>query len=148
MLPYVYIDGNPFPMYAVMGLFAYAFSMLIVLVKRRAFSLRIWGVLQFAAFTAIGILGGARVLSMIVKVARLGGKPGFWTAQNLLELMLSSGWVFYGGLLGGFGMLALLAKLKHMDAKNIFNAYAYVALAFVSFARVGCYFTGCCVTGE
>ena len=100
--------------------------------------------MQFAAFAAVGILGGARVLSVIVKMLQHGGDPGFWTAKNLIDLLLSAGFVFFGGLLGGFGMLALLAKLKRIEPKSMFSAYAYVALAFVSFARLGCYCAGCC----
>jgi len=144
MLPYVYIDGKPFPMYVVMGVTGFAVAMLIVLIKRRAFSLRIRDVIQFSVFAAIGILGGARVLGVIVKMARLGSNPGFWTAKNLFDVALKSGWVFYGGLLGGFGMIVLLAKLKRVDMKIMTNAYAYAALAFVSFARFGCYCAGCC----
>lgn len=144
MLRYVYIDGRPFPMYVVMGVLGYLVAILIVLIKRRAFRFRIRDVMQFSVFAAVGILGGANALSTIVKIARLGDDPDFWKAKNLIGLILGAGWVFYGGLLGGFGLLALLAKFKRVDPKSMFNAYAYVALAFVSFARLGCWCAGCC----
>jgi len=144
MLPYVYIDGFPFAMYALMGLSGYLVAILIVLMKRRMFGLRIQDVIFFTVFAAIGILGGARALGVIVQTLRRISAPNFWDMQRLINLALKSGWVFYGALLGGFAMLFLLAKLKRLDMKNIFNAYTYVALAFLSFARLGCFFTGCC----
>jgi len=144
MHPFIYIDGFPFAVYSLMGIFGYTASIVLVLIKRRAFRFCVRDVLQFAVFAAIGILGGARILSVIVKMVQLGHEPGFWGARHLLDLILKSGWVFYGGLLGGFGMLFLLAKLRHMNRNNIFNAYVYVALTFVSVARLGCFFTGCC----
>ena len=144
MLPYLYIDGYPFAMYSLMGLFGYSAASLIVLIKRRTFSLRIRDAVYFTVFAGVGILGGARGLGVVVQALRRGLEPGFWNVQRLLDLVLKSGWVFYGGLLGGFGMLFLLAKLKRIDMKHMFNAYTYVALAFLSFARLGCFFTGCC----
>jgi len=141
---YLYFDDTPIPMYLLMGLAGYMAAMLIVLIKRRTFTLHIREVIYFTAFAAFGILGGARALGVIVQTLRRGFVPNFWDMQRLLNLALKSGWVFYGGLIGGFCMLFLLAKLKRMNMKSIFNAYAYVLLAYLVFARVGCYCAGCC----
>lgn len=144
MLPFVYIDGNPFPMYAVMAIFGIVFAVIIALVKRKAFDLRKRDVLRVASFAVIGALVGARLFSIIGKVFRHGGDPGFWAGPNLLKLMLGSGLVFYGGLLGGFGMAALRAKIGRISLRSVFDCAAYVGLAFQSIGRIGCYCAGCC----
>ena len=143
MLPYVMIDGAPVSTYFLMGLSGYLAAIILVLMKRRAFDLRKRDVMRIAIYAAIGVVIGARLFSSIGQIFLHGREPDFWTAENWGNILSGFG-VFYGGLLGSIGILALLAKLRRIDMKNMFNAYTYAALAFLIFGRLGCYSVGCC----
>jgi phosphatidylglycerol:prolipoprotein diacylglycerol transferase len=143
MLRNVYIDGYPFPMYAVMGFSGFLFALVIALVKGKRFGLRLWDTLRIAAFGMVGAVIGARLLGAFVELLLHGGEPGFWTAENWLAMFKNSGRL-YGGLLGCIGMTALGAKLCRAEIKSAWNVLAYAALAFASLTRLGCYCAGCC----
>lgn len=144
MLPIIHLDGNPFPMYGLMAIAGGVFAGVVALVKRRAFSLRVRDVLLLFTFATIGAMVGARLFGVIGHMFKHGGEPGFWTAESLLRAFNSGGGVFYGGLLGGIGLAVAWAKIGHIDLKSMFDAAAYVGLAFQSIGRLGCYFAGCC----
>ena len=144
MLPFVYVDGFPVPMYGVMACFGIAFAVAIALVKHKAFSLRKRDVLRLCIYATIGAIVGMRLFSIIGQIVKHGSNPYFWTRDHLLHVLLGGGGVFYGGLLGGFGLTALRAKIGRIDLKNVFDIAAYVGLAFQSIGRLGCYCAGCC----
>ena len=143
MKPYVIIDGAPVSTYFLMALAAIVFTVIITLVKRKAFGLRVRDVLRLTAFAIIGGLIGARLFSSIGQIVLHGREPGFWTADNWRYILSGVG-VFYGGLLGSIGMVALWAKIGRLDMKSVFNVVTYAALAFQSVARIGCWCAGCC----
>ncbi|MDR0883748.1 MAG: prolipoprotein diacylglyceryl transferase [Oscillospiraceae bacterium] len=143
MMPFVYLNGTPMSMYFLMGLAGFLFAFIIALAKRRAFQLRVWDILGGAVLVMIGVLLGARLLAAFGYILLNRQDAGFWTAENWNQIVRGGG-VFYGGLLGSMGMVALYAKLRHMESNNLFNPFAYCVLAFQSLARIGCYFVGCC----
>jgi len=140
---YLYILGNPFPMYSIMALFGIAFVVAIGMAKRRAFGLRKRDILLLAAFATIGAFLGAKLFSVIGQIFRHADNPDFWTWATWKH-MLNAGFVFYGGLIGGFALAALWAKIGRIDMKRVFDIAAYAAFAFQSLGRFGCYFAGCC----
>jgi phosphatidylglycerol:prolipoprotein diacylglycerol transferase len=143
MLPYVYLNGEPFPLYAVMAIFGIIFVLIIGLVKRKTFGLRKRDIFRLVACATLGALMGGKLFSVIGNVIRFSGAPDFWTAARWAQI-LNAGQVFYGGLLGAVGMAVLWAKIGRIDLKNMFNLAAYVGFAFQSFGRIGCYCAGCC----
>jgi len=130
-------------MYTIMAIFGIVFTVIIGLAKRKALDLRRRDILLLVMFATIGVLIGARSFSIIGQIYRHGSHPNFWTAEHW-QRIINAGGVFYGGLLGGFGLAALWAKIGRIDLKSMFNFAAYAALAFQSIGRLGCYFGGCC----
>ena len=60
----------------------------------------------------------------------------------------SSGWVVYGGIIGGIAGGILACRLHHEDAAAYFDlAMPSVALA-QGFGRIGCFLAGCCYGTE
>jgi len=143
MMPFIYLNGQPLSMYFLMGLSGLLFAEIIALVKRKAFGLRVRDILRIATFAVIGLTIGARLFSAIGQIVLHGGEPGFWTAENWRHVLRGVG-VFYGGLLGGVGMMALCAKLCRIDVKSVLSVVAYAAFGFQSIARLGCWCAGCC----
>jgi phosphatidylglycerol:prolipoprotein diacylglycerol transferase len=143
MLPFVYINGEPFAMYTLMAIFGILFVVVIGLCKRKAFALRKRDILRLVACATIGALLGGRLFSVIGNIIKSIAEPDFWTAARWAQIM-NAGQVFYGGLLGAVGMTVLWAKIGHIDRTNMFNFAAYAGFAFQSFGRLGCYCAGCC----
>ena len=59
-------------------------------------------------------------------------------------MVLKSGFVFYGGLIGGaIGVFAAL-KIQKKDFFKIVDIYAVALPLGHAFGRIGCFFSGCC----
>ncbi|MCL2105780.1 MAG: prolipoprotein diacylglyceryl transferase [Oscillospiraceae bacterium] len=127
-----------------MAIFGIIFVVILGLCKRKAFSLRKRDVLRIVAWALFGALVGARLFSVIGKMIQHSGEPGFWTVERWTQILLNSGLVFYGGLIGAVGAAMLRAKIGHIDLKSVFNFAAYTVFAFLPFGRAGCYCAGCC----
>ena len=56
--------------------------------------------------------------------------------------------MFYGGLLGLLGSVALVAKIKNDELNHIYNYMAPAIPLFHAWARIGCLFAGCCYGKE
>lgn len=69
--------------------------------------------------------------------------------KNPIHFLLnSSGWVVYGGILGGILAAYLYCKWKKIRFMDYFNLIIpQVALA-QAFGRIGCFFAGCCYGKE
>ena len=69
-----------------------------------------------------------------------------WDAflANPMAVLGSSGWVVYGGIIGGIFGAWLYCKIRKMD----FIAYLNLCMPSVAlaqgFGRIGCFFAGCC----
>ncbi len=58
--------------------------------------------------------------------------------------LISGGFVFYGGLLGGIAGYFAGVKIAHCKIRDFLNTYAF-AIPFVhAFGRIGCFCAGCC----
>ncbi|MBP5602681.1 MAG: prolipoprotein diacylglyceryl transferase [Treponema sp.] len=58
--------------------------------------------------------------------------------------LISGGFVFYGGLIGGIAGYFLGVKIAHTKVIAFLNTYAF-AIPFVhAFGRIGCFCAGCC----
>jgi phosphatidylglycerol:prolipoprotein diacylglycerol transferase len=85
------------------------------------------------------ILGfiGARLLYIIVERDNLMIDP--------LGIIFSrSGFVFYGGLIGGIAAFYFLVKKHKIDLLKAFDAVCLAVPLAHGFGRVGCFFYGCC----
>ena len=75
MQPFVYVYGNPFPMYVIMACFGVVFAVTIALVKHKAFGLRKRDVLRLCIYATIGALVGAKLFGAIGHIVKHGSEP-------------------------------------------------------------------------
>jgi phosphatidylglycerol:prolipoprotein diacylglycerol transferase len=143
MLPYIYFDDTPFPMYSVMALLGIAFVIIVGLAKHKALHLRKRDILRLVFWATVGALLGAKLFGAIGHIIKHGSEPDFWTPEVWFRIA-NAGGVFYGGLLGALSAATLRAKLGHIDVKTVFNFAAYATFAFQSLGRLSCYCAGCC----
>ena len=91
---------------------------------------------------------GGKILYGIVNIKYL---PDFFKAESLKDYMAAcnnmfGGLVFYGGLMGAAlgGLLFLWIKRNKVPRDFYLDNSAMFAPLFHAFARVGCFFAGCC----
>ncbi len=56
----------------------------------------------------------------------------------------TSGWVVYGGILGGILGAGLYCRAKHLAFMKYFNVVMPTVALAQAFGRIGCFFAGCC----
>ncbi|MGF1632886.1 MAG: prolipoprotein diacylglyceryl transferase [Phycisphaerae bacterium] len=101
--------------------------------------------------TNLGILAlvsgvaGARIVYLL----QYGGtyfdpSAGFVTNLVAAVDIRSGGLVYYGGFLGGFGVLFVYALLKKLPIRRTMDIAAPALAIGIAFGRIGCLLNGCC----
>ena len=91
-----------------------------------------------ALYVIVGALVGSKLLFILVSF------------QEIIELGLSiwevfqGGFVFYGGLIGGFLGLLLYCRIHKIKAFEYMDVYAAVVPIGHAIGRIGCHAAGCC----
>lgn len=93
--------------------------------------------------TTISVIGGfacAKVLFCIVE----------WDSfvKNPLGTLGSSGFVVYGGIIGGILLCALYCKIKKLPFWKYFDTMLPAVAIAQGFGRIGCFLAGCCYGRE
>lgn len=145
MLPFVEIFGFSLPMYgllAILGLF------IAVFVATRLANIA--GVpasdIVFASFyCAIGILIGAKLMYFITMLPKFITNFDVFLENPFGVIMyVFSGFVFYGGLIGGALGVVLYCKQFKMPLKPFMQVAAPAIPLMHGIARIGCLCAGCC----
>lgn len=140
------ILGREIPLYGVffwLGIFTAAFAAIFVC-KRKG--LPLFDLTCSAIYTMIGAIAGAKILYIIVSWSDIIEfmRINSLTFLEFLPMILKGGFVFYGGLIGGFGGLFIYAKQFKMDFILLLDIYAVVLPLGHALGRIGCFFGGCC----
>ncbi len=86
---------------------------------------------------------GAKALYIIVSFKDIDFSAVFQSLKHF-NAFVSSGFVFYGGLLGGLGALLFLQKVHHIKTDDYLNILAPCLCLVHAFGRIGCSLAGCC----
>ena len=93
-------------------------------------------------FCLLGALFGAKLLYIITAFRYIQweriAEPGY------LSNLLTGGFVFYGGLIGGILAVLLAGKLYKIDAGDYIRTLIFLIPFIHAFGRVGCFMAGCC----
>lgn len=99
-------------------------------------------VLLLSAYGMFGGLLGAKTLYMLVEKERIQwGRILEWDYWNVL---MQGGYVFYGGLIGGFLALFLAGRLHKIKLWSYIEACIPCIPLAHAFGRIGCHLAGCC----
>ena len=146
MLPQIEIFGKFISMYGLMAIVGGFISGIVFckLIKKRGFDDN--PAIAFLLFVVLGVILGSHILFGIVNIDKT---VLIFSTENFAEFVKSTaeafgGSVFYGGLFGGiiFG----LATIRFMKLnKTVYaDCIAPIIPLFHFFARIGCFFAGCC----
>jgi phosphatidylglycerol:prolipoprotein diacylglycerol transferase len=100
--------------------------------------------LIIVTITLVGAWIGAKLLFIIIYFNTIIDIFKYYQFLEALEIIVMSGYVFYGGLIGG--AIALFTTLK-VQKKNIFeyaSIFSVVLPLGHAFGRIGCFASGCC----
>ncbi len=146
MLPFVTIAGRVFPTYGLCCMLGLAAAMLLVCLRARRF----YNSADDSAYLLIWIVIGAMVGAKIVYILTV--LPQFctdlrWALSDpgrFAALYLSGGFVFYGGVIGGFASAFLAARYFRLRLVDYIAQFTPAIQLAHAIGRIGCFATGCC----
>lgn len=138
--------GRDIPLYGLLFAIGIICAALVAAVIKKKRDIGGFDLVGSAVFTMIFALVGAKLLSFITAF------DYYWTViclDNLslltkLTYIIGEGFVFYGGLIGGFFGLLLYIRIYKLKIFDFLDVYATVLPLGHAFGRVGCFFGGCC----
>lgn len=138
----IFIGGRFVPYYGLMimtGILAAAF-MGRLLIKYR--NLDVDKFYLFSIYVAAGGITGAKLLYVLVSFEKIEWSR--LTELQYLNQFLGSGFVFYGGVIGGLGALHLASRIHQTDIwPYLVTAIPCLPIAH-GFGRIGCFLASCC----
>lgn len=140
MYPYILIDslGVELPTYGICAMAGALVAFLVSLVRRKRTILSEDNLLDGFIFAILFGMLGAKLLYLIKD------PPIFPLTWDDIKELLTTGLVFYGGLIGGLGGLALAAKKTKKPFLTFTDVIAPAFCFAHGFGRVGCLLAGCC----
>ena len=140
MCPYIKVferEVSCYVLFAGIGMFVSAMVLFELLVEK----LLLKKYIKLIASAFLGLFLGGKLFGIISYTLYLWNQFQY---ISISESIKYSGIVFYGGLLGYIVTLQLLCKWCKHNFQDISAEIAVCMPLFHSFARIGCFFTGCC----
>lgn len=112
---------------------------MFVLKKR---NLDLYDFIILEAYTVLGGFTGAKVLYLVVSAKQID-----WSRileADYFNMLMRSGFVFYGGLIGGLLTVMLGAWIHKISPYKYIKYFIFLIPFIHGFGRIGCYNAGCC----
>ncbi len=97
--------------------------------------------LKLSALIILGAGIGSKGLFLLTKIPDIIRHGNF---AYLVKTIVTSGFVFYGGLFGALSGAAVYSKLFHIPCVKLLDRIIPSFPLFHMWGRVGCFFAGCC----
>ena len=145
MMPFIKIYQYSIPSYWLMCMLGLLASCILLYARRRRFNIAADDTLHIVLFGVIGAMIGAKTLYLITIAPELlrHASEIDWSYRTI-ELLFSGGYVFYGGLIGGFLAAAVYCCRYRISLRAAADFYAPALPLFHVFGRIGCFLAGCC----
>lgn len=132
-----YIGGIPaYGIFSSIGLFC---MMMMLYLRNKKLSFREY--LLLMASMIIGVAIGSKFLFIMTQIPDIIAN---FSMKYMLNKIITSGFVFYGGLFGAISGCMIFSKLHGYNVKEMLNFVAPGYSIFHTFGRIGCFFAGCC----
>ena len=93
-------------------------------------------------YCMLGGFLGAKILYLLISYKDIDASR--LTDIHYLIDIIRTGYVFYGGLIGGILAVLLAGKIHHIDVKKYIGTFIFVIPLVHCFGRIGCFLAGCC----
>ncbi len=146
MYPVIVLFGKEISMYAVMAAIGILVSGYVFCVRIKKSGHDDNDAILFLLFVGGGVLVGGHIMYGAVNARYI---PSVFKAESLGEALallgrIFGGSVFYGGLIGAFLFGLIYIRIFKLPKDIYIDNFALLAPLFHAFARVGCFFGGCC----
>ena len=141
---FINILGKDYPWYGILFLIGFLVGGVASALRSRKRHINRDDSIYCAIFAAMGGIVGAKAFSLMMSVDIIVLIYKYYPFLDATMLVMQNGFVFYGGLIGGFiGIIiyCTVYKLSYADFLDIFAVS--VPLGHV-FGRIGCFMSGCC----
>ncbi len=145
MHPYVNLFGYEMSSYALMALIGCVVSLIFLLFYCKTQSVRSSDMLFFFAFVLVGVIIGAVVLYCLVNLpGAIANRAEVFSDWRTAISTLFGGFVYYGGLIGGFVGAICYAKYFKVNTVRLADSFVPAIPLFHCIGRIGCFLAGCC----
>lgn len=140
---YILFKIGSIPLYSYGFMIAIGVLLAFVVSEKRAarYGLDKDQVFNLGLWAAIGGFLGAKILFFITEL------PAIIKDPTLLK-SLSSGFVVYGGIIGGVLTAWIYCRIKHLEFLKYFDLILPAVALAQGFGRIGCFLAGCCYGRE
>lgn len=142
MLPVIQITISGYALMVGVGLFC---ALSLAYNRNEKFKFSIKELLALIVANLIGMVVGSKLLFFLVVLPEWIRDFSFGL---LIEKIATSGFVFYGGLLGAMFGTFVCANILKLDKRRVFDYFVPIYLAFHASGRIGCFLAGCCYGKE
>lgn len=101
-----------------------------------------WQLLVPEGYGALGGMLGAKLLYLVVSFNEIEWAK--WREPDFINALMSEGFVFYGGLLGGILGCLLAGRIHRIPVPAVASRVIYALPLAHGFGRIGCLLAGCC----
>ena len=133
------------PSYALFACIGLLCMMLLVYFRIQRIEIEFKKYLLLILCVAVGVGIGSKLLFIITKIPDIATD---FTWQKTLQIIITSGFVFYGGLFGAIMGLYIFAKVSGLSFGMLANITVPSFPLFHMWGRIGCFFAGCCYGKE
>ena len=136
MNPLIHIVVPGYGLMTFLGIFS---SLIFVYLRSYKFGVAFKKMIILALIACFGMFIGSKFLFIITKIPDMIAYP-----TKILSIILTSGFVFYGGLAGALIAIILYSKKANLETNKILNWVTPTLPLFHMFGRIGCLLAGCC----
>lgn len=145
MLPYINILGREIATYGLIIFVGIIIGSIVAIQYFAKFhDIKKEDVFYAILYTVIGVGIGAKLLYILTNIPFLIENYNSLDIWDTLMQMFKGGFVFYGGLLGGFLGVLIYAKQFKISFKSLILTLIPVVPLIHAIGRIGCLFAGCC----
>lgn len=142
--------GRSIPAYGLLGLTGFLAGLVFLMFAAKKRKQKIDDLIFVYLFACIFAMAGAKILYLLVSIDAVGGllhdvRYSIWEKLNTL---VSSGFVFYGGLFGAFFGAWLSCRFFRFEYGKYVNTLVPILPLVHGFGRIGCHLEGCCYGKE
>lgn len=135
--------GITIPSYGLMIAIGVVTANLLALFSLKKYKLDGNDFLILEGYVFLGAFIGAKLLYIIASFRSIDWNNIFTNLSYFNDFM-KSGFVFYGGLIGGLLFLILGGKLHHINYALYAKHFIFLIPWIHGFGRIGCFLAGCC----
>jgi len=145
LLPTFKVFGVDVAMYGLMVLIGIAAGIIVAVLRAKITGQKKDDLFFASLYGAIGTVIGAKILYLITILPDILRKFDY-LIRNLDEasVLLTGGFVFYGGLIGGVLAILIYCRQYKLRFFPLVEALTPSIPLIHAFGRMGCFFAGCC----